>query len=202
MIARATGLIPRGATVAAVAGAMALALAGCTSLQDAVGLGKSSPDEFDVVRHAALAVPPNYDLRPPTPGAPRPQQISPREIAREALLGPGAANPAPTPAQAAGAGGMRQTPGERALLRQSGVAEVPVNIREVVRIEAAALGVQDRSFTDSLLFWKQPDKDQVLDPVAEAERLKRAREGGQTVSGDSGVVIKRKKSGLFGGRLF
>ncbi len=200
MIARATGLIPRGATVAAVAGAMALALAGCTSLQDAVGLGKSSPDEFAVVRHAALAVPPNYDLRPPTPGAPRPQQISPREIAREALLGPGAANPAP--AQAPGAGGMRQTPGERALLRQSGVAEVPVNIREVVRIEAAALGVQDRSFTDSLLFWKQPDKDEVLDPVAEAERLRRERDGEQPLSGDSGVVIKRKKSGLFGGRLF
>lgn len=177
-----------------------VALAGCTSLQDAIGLGKSSPDEFDVVRHAALAVPPNYDLRPPTPGAPRPQQISPREIAREALLGPSAANAAP--AQAAGAGGMRQTPGERALLRQSGVAEVPVNIREVVRIEAAALGVQDRSFTDSLLFWKQPDKHAVLDPVAEAERLRRERDGEQPVSGNSGVVIKRKKSGLFGGRLF
>ena len=97
---------------------------------------------------------------------------------------------------------MRQTPGERALLRQSGVAEVPVNIREVVRIEAAALGVQDRSFTDSLLFWKKPDKDEVLDPVAEAERLRRERDGEQPLSGDSGVVIKRKKSGLFGGRLF
>ena len=200
MIVLPSGAIPRRAMVTAVAGAMALALAGCTSLQSAIGLGKSSPDEFDVVRHAALAVPPNYDLRPPTPGAPRPQQISPREIAREALLGPGAANPAP--AQAPGAGGMRQTPGERALLRQSGVAEVPVNIREVVRIEAAALGVQDRSFTDSLLFWKQPDKDEVLDPVAEAERLRRERDGEQPLSGDSGVVIKRKKSGLFGGRLF
>jgi len=198
MIARAIALIPRGAMVAA----LALALGGCSGLQNAFGLGKNSPDEFDVVRHAALAVPPNYDLRPPAPGAPRPQQISPREVAREALLGPSASQPAAAPAAAPSAGGMRQTPGERALLLQSGAGEVPVNIREVVRIEAAALGVQDRTFTDSLLFWKAPDKDQVLDPVAEAERLKRQQEGAPAVPVDSGVVIKRKKSGLFGGRLF
>jgi hypothetical protein len=187
--------------MAVAAAAAALALAGCSDLQNSLGLGKSSPDEFDVVRHAALALPPNYDLRPPAPGAPRPQQISPREVAREALLGPDAGQAAPAPA-APGAGGMSQTPGERALLRQSGAGEVPVNIREVVRIEAAALGVQDRSFTDSLLFWKAPDKDQVLDPVAEAERLKRQQEGAPPVPSDSGVVIKRKKSGLFGGSLF
>ncbi len=42
----------------------------------------------------------------------------------------------------------------------------------------------------------------MLDPVAEAERLRRERDGEQPLSGDSGVVIKRKKSGLFGGRLF
>lgn len=198
MIARATAPLSRRAMVAAIA----LALGACSSLENAVGLGKSSPDEFDVVRHAALAVPPNYDLRPPAPGAPRPQQISPREVAREALLGQGASQAQPAPAPEPSAGGMRQTPGERALLRQSGVGEVPVNIREVVRIEAAALGVQDRTFTDSLLFWKAPDKDKVLDPVAEAARLKRQQEGAPPVPGDSGVVIKRKKSGLFGGSLF
>lgn len=196
-MARRALVIPRGALVAAVAAA--LALAGCTNLQSVIGLGKSSPDEFDVVRHAALAVPPNYDLRPPVPGAPRPQQISPREVAREALLGQGAGQAASNPTATGSAGGMSQTPGERALLRQSGLGEVPVNIREVVRIEAAALGVQDRSFTDSLLFWKAPKKDLVLDPVVEAARLKRQQEGAPPIPTDSGVVIKRKKKGLFGG---
>ena len=39
MIPLPSGAIPRRAMVTAVAGAMALALAGCTSLQSAIGLG-------------------------------------------------------------------------------------------------------------------------------------------------------------------
>ena len=181
---------------ATLAGALLLVLTGCGELRNALGMGKNSPDEFAVVRHAALAVPPDFDLRPPAPGAPRPQEVSPREDARKTLLGQGAGGAA---AGAKGASALlRQTPGEGALLRQSGAGETPVNIREVVRIEAAALGAQDRTFTDRLLFWKKSEEGEVLDPAAEADRLRRAKQGAKPAATPSGVVIKRKKGGLLG----
>ena len=46
-------------------------LAAC-SLQEArqtLGIEKQSPDEYLVVERAPLSLPPNFDLRPPTPGA-------------------------------------------------------------------------------------------------------------------------------------
>lgn len=177
----------------------ALALAGCGEVRSALGIGKSAPDEFAVVRHAGLAVPPNADLRPPAPGAPRPQALSPRDEAREALVGRQGTAAAASPRTATELTG--QTPGEKALMRETGAEDAPVNIRDVVRIEAAAVGVQDRTFTDTLLFWKESEgKGEVIDPVAEAERLRRQQEGAGAppAPSDSGVVIERKKGGLLG----
>ena len=52
---------------------------------DALGMGKRSPDEFAVVKRAPLIVPPDFDLRPPEPGAPRPNVGSTAEQARVAV---------------------------------------------------------------------------------------------------------------------
>lgn len=179
-----------------------LALAGCGGIGNALGLNKNSPDEFAVVRHAALAVPPNFDLRPPEPGAPRPQEVVPREQARRTLLGvTGAQGTAPAGAPPTAAT-MPVTPGERALMGAAGANEVPINIREVVRIEAASQGIQDRTLTDTLLFWRAPEgADETLNASAEAERLRREKEEGSPTeigAGQEGLVIKRKKGGLLG----
>lgn len=192
----------RRAGIVAQAAVCALALAGCGAVGDVFGLNKNSPDEFDVVRHAALAVPPNFDLRPPEPGAPRPQEVVPREQARRALLG-GAGTQGTTPAGAPPtAATMPVTPGERALMGAAGVNEAPINIREVVRIEAASRGLQDRTLTDTLLFWREPERaDETLNASAEAERLRREKEEGSPTeigAGQEGLVIKRKKGGLLG----
>ena len=50
-----------------------LTLAGCApgTVQDALGMGKRSPDEFAVVSRAPLILPPDYGLRPPAPGQSR-----------------------------------------------------------------------------------------------------------------------------------
>ena len=48
---------------------------------------KVTPDEFRVVTKAPLVVPPDYALRPPAPGEPRPQELQPESAARTALLG-------------------------------------------------------------------------------------------------------------------
>jgi len=45
-----------------------------------------TPDEFRVVTKAPLVVPPDFSLRPPAPGKPRPQELQPESAARTALL--------------------------------------------------------------------------------------------------------------------
>ena len=46
-----------------------LALSGCSDAKEQLGLTRSAPDEFAVVKRAPLAMPPDYTLRPPRPGA-------------------------------------------------------------------------------------------------------------------------------------
>jgi hypothetical protein len=77
----------RGFTVSArrqVPGIVCLAtgmlLAGCSSgggnWKQAIGIEPTSPDEFAVESRAPLTIPPDFDLRPPQPGANRPQETS------------------------------------------------------------------------------------------------------------------------------
>jgi hypothetical protein len=73
------------AAVSAVCLAGVLALSGCTGFKQAIGLEPTMPDEFEVVSRAPLTIPPDFDLRPPKPGAPRPQEVSAAKLAREDL---------------------------------------------------------------------------------------------------------------------
>jgi len=68
-----------GATMAS------LALGGCSAFENLGGGKKISPDEFKIVSHSPLTMPPNAELRPPRPGEPRPQEVSPADQAKEAL---------------------------------------------------------------------------------------------------------------------
>ena len=50
-------------------------------------LNRERPDEFAVQRQAPLVVPPDFNLVPPAPGAPRPTEGTAAEQALEALFG-------------------------------------------------------------------------------------------------------------------
>jgi hypothetical protein len=69
----------------------ALLISGCTDLKKAIGLERTSPDEFAVESRAPLTMPPDFNLRPPQPGAARPQEKSSDQQARQAIeqAGPG-----------------------------------------------------------------------------------------------------------------
>src|SRR5215471_6230393 len=69
----------------------ALLMSGCTDLKKAIGLEKTSPDEFAVESRAPLEMPPDFDLRPPQPGASRPQEKSSDKQAKQLIetAGPG-----------------------------------------------------------------------------------------------------------------
>ena len=64
---------------------------GCTDFRQMVGMDAISPDEFAVESRAPLTIPPDFDLRPPQPGAPRPQEATAAERARKVIdaAGPG-----------------------------------------------------------------------------------------------------------------
>src|SRR3984893_12474907 len=64
---------------------------GCSDLKKAIGLERSTPDEFAVESRAPLTMPPDFHLRPPQPGAARPQEKSADQQARQAIeqAGPG-----------------------------------------------------------------------------------------------------------------
>ena len=74
----------KSTTLVLLAGASAM-LAACGSSGGI--LGRERPDEFAVQRQAPLVVPPDFNLVPPAPGAPRPTEDAASEEALEVLFG-------------------------------------------------------------------------------------------------------------------
>ena len=64
----------------------------CSNWKQAIGIEPTSPDEFAVESRAPLTLPPDFDLRPPQPGASRPQETSVASRAQGVVdnAGPGA----------------------------------------------------------------------------------------------------------------
>src|SRR6266567_8624259 len=83
---------PGGGPLFAVACLSAsLLLAGCADMRRIVGMDRVGPDEFAVESRAPLTIPPEFELRPPQPGAPRPQEGTAADKARKVIdtAGPG-----------------------------------------------------------------------------------------------------------------
>jgi len=66
-------------------------IAGCSDFKKSVGLEPTLPDEFAVESRAPLTIPPEFELRPPQPGASRPQEKSADQQAKQLIeqAGPG-----------------------------------------------------------------------------------------------------------------
>lgn len=78
------------------AAVMALALSACGS---SGVFNRGAPDEFAIARQAPLVVPPDFNLTPPKPGAPRPLAADSQAQALEALFGPTGRAPAASPSE-------------------------------------------------------------------------------------------------------
>ncbi len=182
-------ILPAGALVAG-----ALLLSGCGALDGIIGgQSKQAPDEFQVVAQQPLSIPPNADLRPPRPGAPRPQETSAQLRAQSLVSGQ------PVSAvQAAAAGGA--SPSEAALLAKAGAGGADPNIRSVVNQETGLLAEQDRTLIDELIFWRKPDPPgTVVDPAREQQRIRETQATGQPVTTGTTPTIERRKRGLLEG---
>jgi hypothetical protein len=122
-----------------------LALAGCSSLRDMAGLQKKSPDEFAVTTKAPLVIPPDFNLRPPTPGAPPTNQLDPTATAEQALFN----NSDPQTV----ANGMRgnYSMSEKLLLAHAGAQNADPGVRSKLAADSRAVQNANRSFTDKVL---------------------------------------------------
>ncbi len=169
-------------------GLMAL-LAGCEQARSSFGLAKSSPDEFAVVTRAPLAIPPEFGLRPPTPGAKRPQEASTRSEARDILL-----RSRPTE------GGKNFSRGELALLGKAGTAKADPAIRQKVSRESSILAESDDTFMKRLMFWQEEElPGSVIDAKKESRRLEEnASLNDPVVKGTTPVIERREKGFLEG----
>lgn len=172
-------------------------LTACEGIKEELGLTKKSPDEFTVVSKAPLALPPDYSLRPPRPGAVRPQEIQPGRVARSALTGNDGSQPQAAPAKIAS---LDPSIGENALLREVGTSVADPNIRQVVNQESSLLAEKDNSFVDRLIFWqKTVPSGQVVDASKEAARLQGNAATGESVTSGDTPTISRRKRGILEG---
>lgn len=54
----------------------ALLVSGCSQFRNITGVGKNPPDEFAVVERPNLILPPEFELAPPDPADPSPQDLA------------------------------------------------------------------------------------------------------------------------------
>lgn len=102
-------IVARHLVLFAVACVAGLTVAGCGDFRRAIGMERVGPDEFAVESRAPLTIPPEFDLRPPAPGSPRPQEITATDRARRVIdtAGPGEPGKQSTAALKSPASGRR-----------------------------------------------------------------------------------------------
>jgi len=142
-----------------------LMLGACSSAKDKLGLTKSAPDEFKVVKRAPLSMPPDFSLRPPRPGAARPQEQAPVEEARQTVFGKlddSAQTGEPSSA-------------EMAVLQKAGSDNANPEIRYVIDNERIEFDDKNKPVAERILgitgLGGSEDQGNVIDPAEEAKRL-------------------------------
>lgn len=170
--------------------AAAAAVSGCSSFASAIGATKIAPDEFRVVTRAPLTLPPDYSLRPPNPGQPRPQELEPDAEARAALFG-----------QDIGQGASQ---GERTLVNRAGAEAVDPTVRDQVDFDSSNVVHRSQAFADRVLSFQGQEAEAAApapaDP-AEAEARTAEQEAVRRATGGGDVTIEREEGGGFGIKL-
>lgn len=178
-----------------LAACLALTLSACGEARRQIGLEKAPPDEFAVLNRAPLSMPPDYSLRPPQPGAARPQEGSTSEQARQAILG-GRTQLKATQPLVKGA----RTQGEMTVLKSAGADEITPDIRKIVNEESTNLAEASKPLTDKLMFWgKGTEYTEALDAKQESQRIRENQALGKDMGDGNTPMIKRRQKAIFEG---
>jgi hypothetical protein len=166
-------------------------LGACDSVRSVMG-GKSSPDEFSVYSRAPLSIPPEFRLRPPSPGAERPQETQPRDTAESLML-----NNRQSAGTRSGELGGREasaslSSGEKALVLRTGGDKTDPEIRAIVNREAVVPLEASKTLADKVLFWRDPRKrTNIVDPQKENQRIREQQAQGKPVTGEGVPAIRQ-----------
>jgi hypothetical protein len=150
----------------------AATLSGCDTLRNAAGMDKSAPDEFAVLTKAPLVIPPDYNLKPPRPGAVPTNQVEPTDTAQMTLFGN-------DPATIASQLPSTYSESEKLLLANAGIQNIDPQIREHLASDYKNMQGADEGFTNDILFWQKPKPDTgtPLDADKELSKKSSAPEG-------------------------
>lgn len=174
--------------------AAVMALSACSETRKSLIQGKRAPDEFAVYSRAPLSIPPEFGLRPPTPGVVRPEGKDPTGQAYQAMTG--RMPPQTAAAQVTFAG----TQGERALLGQANALNTDPDIRDTVNRETSILAEESLTVTERLLYpGESKAVGPAVDPAKEAQRLKENQALGKPLNEGEVPTIRRTKKGLLQG---
>ena len=173
------------ASAAALAGA--LALGGCGDLTKE--LGGLEGGGLQTVKAPPLALPPDYNLRPPAPGARGAPGVRATDAARQSVFGqtrPGE----PAPGQFAPP--TSQSAGEQALVRTvTARTGAETGIRATVDRETQELKENERGFVDKVLKWDEDAPEgEAIDPDEEQDIIR-------DIIGTDEAPQTRRKGGLF-----
>ena len=167
--------IKRAARIAGPAGlaVMLLALSACGTIGnplEALGARIPPPDEFQVIARKPLVMPAAATLPEPRPGAPSPLDPDPHRDALQALFGISGSPVVDT---------IEPSAGELVLLSSANAAAASSEIRvqlEEERIQEEAAKPYEPPSLGELLSGRKSEKldeSELLDPVAESQRLQR-----------------------------
>jgi hypothetical protein len=172
-----------------------LGLSGCENAKEVIGLTKQAPDEFAIVTRAPLSIPPQYGLRPPKPGAARPQETTPTSKARSILL-----RNSGQKGQADATASGKFSSGEAAFLKRAGALNPDPSIRQQVNIESSALADADKSVLRKVIFWQKPEEPgKIIDARKESRRIRQVKAQGDSITKGEVPVITRKQKGWLEG---
>lgn len=165
-----------------------LGLFGCENARKELGLEKTPPDEFAIVKREPLEIPPSFSLPTPRPGAPRPQEQSPEQKAKASIFGEENQsirqnNKSTDPDFAAQK--PQASTGENILLQQTGALESNKSIRDLIDAETRLYEEEQKPAINRLLSltgkkYEAPAK--VVDAPAEMQRIKENIEEGRSIT--------------------
>lgn len=122
-----------------------LMLAACAGGNRDVGINDAAQDEFRVITKAPLTVPPDYRLRPPTPGQALPAEVDPARRGNVTAFGEGF--------------GQDASASERALVAAARANAVNPAIRAQVDFEQARMIRKSTGDSDSILGWTGTEEE-------------------------------------------
>lgn len=146
---------------------LCVAISACEKTKEILGLTRETPDEFQAVEHPPLEIPPEFTLRPPQPGSPRPQEITHPKTLEQKLF---KRSPASNQSDEVAPPIFKATPSQprskatRQVLYEAGTQIRQPDIKEVVNREAyeADMGSSEEkpaTFMQSLSSWEKKKED-------------------------------------------